>query len=1111
MATLGAQVAVAAMLVLASIRASQAAERCEPAVARVVSIQGLVEVQPAGTADWVVAALDDRLCFGDTIRVGELARAALALANDSVLRFDQRTTLRLAGEVETGRSLLDLLFGYVYFFSHRPRALEVDTPIANAAAEGTEFLVRARPDRTEVVMLDGRVRLTTAEGEVLLASGDAGVAVAGEPPRREIVVRPRDAVVWALYYPPVLAPLAAREAPQALPPGLQRALERVAANDYAGARAGLDAVPEAARDARYYTYRAGVLLHVGRVEEAAAAIERALALDPAAAEPLAQRAIIHVVQNRRQEALADARRAVELSPESSAARIALSYALQAALQLEEARAVLREAVERDPDDALAWARLAELELMFGALNASEEAAARAVALAPGLARTQMVLGFAALTRIAIDQAKAAFRRAIELDSAEPLARLGLGLARIREGDLEEGRRELEIAAALDPNTSLLRSYLGKAYFEERRDPLDAEQFRIAKALDPNDPTPYFYDAIRKQAVNRPVEALDDLQTSIRLNDNRAVYRSRLLLDQDHAARGARLGRIYNDLGFEQLALVEGWRSLSQDPGNFSAHRLLADTYSSLPRHEIAEDSELLQSQILQPLNVNPVQPRLANNGLAFLNDTGPSDLGFNEFSRLLTANDPFTLDAEGLVGTDDTFADNLVAYGIYDNFSYSAGQFHFETDGLRSNHDLNQDIYNAFVQAELSPTSSVFTEVRRTDQDEGDRDLRFDPDNFSDTMRENSDTKSVRLGIRNDFSPSSTLIASYAYRELDGEVTFPDQNTSGIEEEKVHFGELRYIYKTTLFSVDFGGGYLKGDRNEVFIIEGLPPFEDKPDLTHTNLYAYGRVNPLSSIQLTLGASIDRVDDSTIDQSQVNPKIGLMWNLTESTLLRAAAFRTIKRTVVSSQTLEPTQVSGFNQFFDDFNGTNAWRYGIGLDQKVTDDVFVGAELSHRELEVPQFQATTPPSTIDFHSDETVGRVYGYWTLSDRLAFSAEYRFEQIESDPEASRTGLGKSTTHRFPVEVRWFEPGGFFARARATYVDQEGRFEDVATTALVSGSDRFWVLDGAIGYRFPDQQGHALLEVRNLLDQEFNFQDTDPENASITPDLAVFARLNLRF
>ena len=63
-------------------------------------------------------------------------------------------------------------------------------------------------------------------------------------------------------------------------------------------------------------------------------------------------------------------------------------------------------------------------------------------------------------------------------------------------------------------------------------------------------------------MNRPVEALQDLQKSIELNDNRAVYRSRLLLDEDLAARSATLGRIYTDLGFQQLALVEGWKSLN---------------------------------------------------------------------------------------------------------------------------------------------------------------------------------------------------------------------------------------------------------------------------------------------------------------------------------------------------------------------------------------------------------------------------------------------------------------------------------------------------------------------------------------------------------------------
>ena len=89
---------------------------------------------------------------------------------------------------------------------------------------------------------------------------------------------------------------------------------------------------------------------------------------------------------------------------------------------------------------------------------------------------------------------------------------------------------------LDPGNSLIRSYVGKAYYEEKRDKLAATQYEMARELDPNDPTPWFYDAIRKQTENRPVEALYDLQESIRLNDNRAVFRSRLELDADLACR-----------------------------------------------------------------------------------------------------------------------------------------------------------------------------------------------------------------------------------------------------------------------------------------------------------------------------------------------------------------------------------------------------------------------------------------------------------------------------------------------------------------------------------------------------------------------------------------------
>ena len=187
------------------------------------------------------------------------------------------------------------------------------------------------------------------------------------------------------------------------------------------------------------------------------------------------------------------------------------------------------------------------------------------------------------------------------------------------------------------------------YYEEKRGKIDGEEFAIAKELDPKDPTPWFYDAIAKQTTNRPVEALHDIQKAIELNDNRAVYRSKLQLDSDLAARSSSLARIYNDLGFQQRALAEGWNSVNTDPTNYSAHRFLADSYSVLPRHEIARVSELLVSQLLQPTNITPIQPQSAESNLYQISSQGPSSAGFNTYNPLFNRNQA-TVQASGMVG-----------------------------------------------------------------------------------------------------------------------------------------------------------------------------------------------------------------------------------------------------------------------------------------------------------------------------------------------------------------------------------------------------------------------------------------------------------------------------
>jgi hypothetical protein len=63
------------------------------------------------------------------------------------------------------------------------------------------------------------------------------------------------------------------------------------------------------------------------------------------------------------------------------------------------------------------------------------------------------------------------------------------------------------------------------------------------------------------------------------------------------------------------------------------------------------------------------------------------------------------------------------------------------------------------------------------------------------------------------------------------------------------------------------------------------------------------------------------------------------------------FRTLKRTLITDQTLEPTQVAGFNQFFDDLNATESWCYGAAVDQKFSQNLYGGAAFTYRDMTVP----------------------------------------------------------------------------------------------------------------------------------------------------------------
>ena len=1091
-------------------------------VGETVSVLGKAEVMRDGR--WQELNPGGMLEAGEVVQTGDGSRLAIQLADGPQIKLNANSRLELKDKggiapVSTSvvQIILRLIKGEIHGKTDRGSLLEIRTMPATAIIRGTEFnLAVDRPDSARLAVLEGLVEFANPQGSVRVAAGEQATAKVGEAPRKTVLLNPLDAVQWSLYYPEL--------------PG-----------DVTAPAGRADS-----RSPRHWTRIAQNHLLRGEVPEARRALDRALALSPDDARAHSLRAVIALVQNRKAEARADAERAVAADPAAPEAHLALSWVQQAEFDLDGALASARRAVELDPDDPQAL--IQESRLLFG-MDRTKEAtkvAEKARQRAPKDALVGSTWGFLQLARGRVKEADQAFREAISQDSTLGEPHLGLGLALFRRNQTEAAVEEMRKATLLEPKVSLYNSYLGKAYYETKDDRLAQKYLAEAKQLDPRDPTPHFYDAIRLQSINRPVEAVQDLQTSIELNDNRAMYRSRLLLDEDLAARDTALGKIYNQIGFEQLGLNEVWKSLAHDPANYSAHRLLADSYSTMPRHEIARASELLQSQLLQSINTNPVQPQLAETNLFILADVGPTTASLYEYNPLFVR-DHLTILASGIIGINSTLGDEVVLSGIEDRFSYSLGQFHYETNGFRENNDLKHDIFNLFAQITMTPNLNLQAELRRRKTEYGDLRLNFDPDDFSSGDRTNVDQDTVRLGAHFSLSPQSDLYVSFIHSNREeNKIIFsnalsnvlPDIFPDLFSGPKVNTdvndlgyqAEAQYLIRSSHYSVIAGiGSY--DIETEQHIISSISnqiesKFESNFKRERDNAYIYANINYPSNLIWTLGLSYDAFHEGNYYSDNLNPKLGLLWNINDNTRLRFAAFQAIKPALVVEQTIEQTQVAGFNQFFDDTNGTRSRRYGVGFDARLTKNVYAGIEASRRDIERPILRSED--LKLDYFEDEQedLYRAYLYWIPHHRWAVRTEYQFERFKRERNENDVDVDAPTrleTTTFPIAVYYFDPSGVFGELETFYVNQDVERTPIArendssvTSRLATGEETFVLLNAAIGYRLPKRQGIFSFQAINLLDKKFLFQDVNFQNSEektpiFIPERILIARFTINF
>jgi Tfp pilus assembly protein PilF len=930
------------------------------------AIAGVVEILPHGTTNWYRAADGSQLHASDRVRARAHSSATLILLTgqgESVVRLKAMSEVEILPDTSADGPGLDLIGGILSFFHRdKPSRFRVISDGGNAGILGTEFVMAVTSvngtEQTTLSVIDGQVYLTNAGVTLDSTNGQQAIGEPGRPPRRTAGFTANNILQWCFYYPGVLdaneLPLTAAETNE-----LAESLAAYRAGDLLVALAKYPNARQPGSDAER-VYHAALVLSVGQVEEAEtnlSAMSATGVVEKNQRLAAALRTLIAAVKREPRPST------INYSPRWSEAKtnqlssefLADSYyeqSLGGPKALDNALQLARRAAASSPDFGFARERVAELEFSFGKTDRALADLKTALQLSPRNAQALALQGFLLAAQNKTREAIASFNAALAVDSALGNAWLGRGLCRIKRGDSKAGREDLLIAAAMEPQRAALRSYLGKA-FGDAGDTLRAtNELRLAKQLDTNDPTAWLYSALLNEQNNRINEAVRDLEKSQELNNNRSVYRSGLLLDQDRAVRSANLARIYDEAGLTDVAVREANKAVEADYASYSAHLFLANSYdrirNSSPvdlRYETPAFSEYLVASLLGPADGRILaQPVSQEQYTSLLERDGPGIFSSTEYSSR---------------GAWDQYASQ---YGTFKNSSYAAEEEYASDPGELPNQASETHTYSFKMKQALTPRDQVFGQVLQYDQSGGYLASVYSATNINRSFH--SDEKQdpdLLLGYHHEWAPGQQtlfLLSRFddhfdfsvgrtpAILEVEPNQALPNfrpfnLNTDYRQQETIYSAELQHIWETTSQTWVAGGRVQWGDAAAQNIqtdpslsVASLFPPRTVPatfqnlgwDFSRYNAYAYDHWRIHRTLTLIGGVSFDELtlprngnspplspDSETLQQ--LSPKAGFIWTPTATATVRGAYTRSLGGfNLDQSLRLEPTELAGFVQAY-----------------------------------------------------------------------------------------------------------------------------------------------------------------------------------------------------
>ena len=1108
-------------------------------VAHLDSVEGMVEVQLRGESTFHRSAIGQIFHLGDTIRTGKSSRAGIVFSSGVLLRLSSGATLQFqSGDVAAKEGLL-LTEGKGYFFSRSPLEFPpITTSAVTTAVRGTEFVVSVDAEVTSVAVLNGQVECFNQFGTALLSRGEQAMTRRGFAPQKGLLLKPGDTVEWVVSYPLVIDPVElATEAGAGA--DVLRAIE---SGDYAAAIAQLSN----SNSARALLLRAELYLARGELEAANSLLDQVNAR--AQSEQLietiktveAQRAIIALARNDKAGANDWSDKVIESQALTSQQALALSYVLQANGEIDRAYSASENINQSDYRRS---SRLAELALARGQTLRAFELSQADLSNNPNRSSSLTVAGFVQLTRGQIDDAVGMFEQAINADPAASVAHFGLGLAFIRKAELARGRAEIERAVYLDPSVSVYRSYLGKAFFEEEKSDLAANEYNQAIALDPNDPTAFLYRAFLKLSQNDPIAALKDTERSIALNDNRAVYRSSFLLDQDRAVRGAGLAEVFTSLGFDKAARVEAIKSINQDYTNFSAHRLLADSYQTI----FLDDARITEQRItnlLAPLSFN-----------LFAQSSATSSI--NEYNSLFDrVENRSAIEVSGQ-SSDDLLVSSAQTAGQGQHYGYAVRGLSALTGGRRHGNFSRRYQSDLLLQYEGVPedrfvfgANSSFYEARELSA--SPQDVELDGYQFSLGQRHAFSPNSILLtdinlsNERNDFLDRAIESFLDLNQTIDGELLHLQDVVllDDFSHERVQSGRAatQYVYTSQPVSIIAGaqlGGLATDRKQDAEILDDQQQIftglgerlrtRGENNLISADEYLYTTLHTTPWLDLHAGGNqtdleIERREISpflsdTYGRSHFSSKAGATLYPRDDLLMRFGYFETLRKSALEDRAeLEPVLVGGINQRFTDDSASRARNLGAAVDFKIPASTYLGVEALRRHVtadiqtalaglnldgEQPLPQVNLDP-LINDHREQQVLSAYFSQVLSDHFVSAINYdRFANDRSDPEFG----DELVVNKAAAELRYFDRRGIYSFARATWRETNPG----GAAPLVAQGDSFTLVDIGTGYRLPNRHGTIALQLNNIFDQQFVYDQSNGFEESVRPEMFGSIVVSLNF